>query len=96
MDGALSVATNQKFIASCKGEIMPDTAVNFVDVQLRRSVLRVAPELPRHVGRGRPLPGAANADAVVKRVSNAAQLDVAMRHQLVRILTTTVQDWTRQ
>jgi hypothetical protein len=46
--------------------------------------------------RGQLLPGAANGDAIVERVSSAAQLDLAMRHQLVRILTITVQDWVRK
>lgn len=75
---------------------MPDTVVYFADVPQRRYALRAAPQQPRPMRRGQFLPGAANADAIVERVSNVAHLDVAMRHQLRRILAVTVQEWTRK
>lgn len=73
---------------------MPDTAVNIVEAHQWR--LRAAPGEVRHLRRAVPLPGAANAGAIVERVSNAAQVDAVMRHQLVRILTVTIQDWIRK
>jgi hypothetical protein len=75
---------------------MSANAAQIENVQTRRRVLRVTLVQPRFARRGLPLPGATNGEAIVERISNAAQLDVAMREQLVRILTVTVRDWIRK
>jgi hypothetical protein len=71
-------------------------AVQFEHVQTQHRVFRVTPVQPRLLRRGLPLPGAVNGEAIVERISNAAQLDASMRRQLVRILSVTVQDWVRK
>jgi hypothetical protein len=75
---------------------MPATAAHVVEVQTPRWAFKAVPEQPRHLQRGLHLPGTANGEAIVERVSNAARLDAAMHKQLVRILTITVQDWIRK
>jgi len=75
---------------------MPGTAANIVEGQTQRWVFEVASFQLRHLRRGLPLAGAANGEAIVERVSNAAQLDAGMRQQLARILTVTVRDWMRK
>jgi hypothetical protein len=78
---------------------MPGTAapvVEVVEIQTQCWAFPAAPGQPSYSRRGLYLLEAANVEAIIERVSNAARLDAAMHEQLVRILTITVQDWMRK
>jgi DNA mismatch repair protein MutH len=74
---------------------MQAIAEQTVEVQTQRWTLNVVPERPCRLRHGQPLRGTTNTVALVERVSGTARIDAVMRHQLVRILTVTVEDWIR-